>query len=182
MANGNIYIAYTQGNFACGDNLSSCVGRQFLTSQATPPPDAGVDDAGAPPHYFGAGSVPYQGVPVQPRDKTSMAVDSNGKPGIALFQEPGTGGAASYNTTLMYWQPGMASAAAITNTNNVQNDNVVCALQFEGTKPRIVADMVAVASPTSYLLYVTSNDGTTWSQPIAIPEDNSASNDTATRA
>ena len=187
MAAGQVYIAYEQGNYNCGDG-PSCQGLQLLTSTTTPPAEdagAGADDGGAdedagppPAHYFNEQAIQLNGTPVQARpDSVSIAIDSGGNVGLAFFQVPN-----NYNTTLMFWRSGMASAVAVTDTNGVQNDGVGVSLQFEGTKPRIAAQMTAEASPPSDVLFEASDDGTTWGAPVSVPEDNGAGNGAATIA
>jgi hypothetical protein len=169
MGGGVIYLAYTQTNYNCGPG-GSCVGIQFVTSQATPPTGY---DGGAAAYYFGAQVVNFAGTPVQPRNRMSLALDSNGKAGLAFFQLPATG----YNTVEMYWHDGMSNAVVVTDSKNTQDDFVAISLQFEGTKPRIVANLPTSVAPTSNLFFESSTDGTTWAAPIAIPEDNGARND-----
>lgn len=175
MGGGQIYIAFVQGNYNCG-NLPSCEGLQLLTSTATNPPDGGVDpDGGVEPHYFTEQAIPSDASPLQARgDSVSLAIDSSGGLGIAFFEEPGS--VETYNTTLRYWHTGMASAVSVTDTNNQQNDSVQASLVFEGTKPRILAKMSASATAPSGLIFETSDDGTTWAAPISVSEDNGAGN------
>jgi hypothetical protein len=179
MGGGQVYIAYEQGNYNCGQG-PSCQGLQLLTSTTTPPAeDAGAEDAGSPEdagpppaHYFNEQALQFNGTFAQARpDSISIAIDSGGNVGVAFFQVP-----ANYDTTLLFWRNGMASAVAVTDTNNIQNDGVEVSLQFEGTKPRIAAAMVATASPTSHILFEASADGTTWNAPVAVPEDNGSNN------
>jgi hypothetical protein len=180
MAGGQIYIAYEQGNYNCGSG-PSCQGLQLLTSTTTAPAGGGADDdGGPPPHYFSEQVIQSSGTAVQARsDSVSIAIDGSGNVGLAFFQEPPEN---TYNTTLMFWRNGMASAVAVTDTNDVQNDGVGASLQFEGTKPRIAAAMVAAASPPSDVLFEASDDGTTWGAPVSVPEDNGAANAAATIA
>jgi hypothetical protein len=62
----------------------------------------------------------------------------------------------------------------VTDTNDVQNDEVDLALAFEGAKPRIAAHLIAVPSATYNIIYETSDDGVTWSAPIQLPEQNNS--------
>ena len=91
MAQGQIYIAYVQGNFNCGSG-GSCQGLQLLSSTTTAQPDAGpAADGGAPPHYFTEQAINIGGVPIQARaDALSIGIDASGRVGLAFFEEPRT--------------------------------------------------------------------------------------------
>jgi hypothetical protein len=182
MAQGQIYIAYVQGNFNCGSG-GSCQGLQLLSSTTTAQPDAGpAADGGAPPHYFTEQAIDVGGVPVQARaDALSIGIDASGRVGLAFFEEPPYSG-ETYNTTLMFWRSDMANAVPIIDTNNIQNDHVTAALRFEGTNVDIAADMTVEDPPPSNLFFATSVDGTTWPAPVYVTEDNMAGNGGATIA
>jgi hypothetical protein len=180
MGGGNLYISYVQGDYLCGiPNAGSCTGIMFLSSTATPPSsdggDAGEEDAEAgppPPHYFDAQVIQYGGYPAQARsNQIGIAIDSNGKVGVAFFQPPTQTGPA-YNTTLMYWRNDMAAAVSVTDSKEEQNDYVDLSLAFEGAKPRIAAHLIAVSPVTYNIIYETSDDGVTWNAPVELPEQN----------
>ncbi len=97
-----------------------------------------------------------------------LAVDSDGKPGVAYHVEPQTG----YNTTLAFWRPGSTTSAKITDSNGVQNDDGSVSLAFDGKKPRVVSRIQrgAIGSATQYdLVFSASEDGNTWAAPVALP-------------
>jgi hypothetical protein len=169
MSGGHLYLAFTASFEAPGCNYDPCL--RFAAS-TTSPPDAGADagpvEAGPPPpHYFDLSYVPYSGGgggfdQLNPRSNAlSIAVDSMGRPAIAAYQLPLTG----YNTTLLYWRAGMTDSVKVTDTNDVQNDNVTLSLAFEGTSPRVAGLLTRNPGGASAYndTYVSSpDDGTTW--------------------
>jgi hypothetical protein len=176
MAGGVVYVAYNQGNYMCdAPGASSCTGVVFLTS-TTKKPAGGSKDAGPPPpHYFTSQVIPYEGHPAQSQGASvSVAVDSSGKVGVA-FYEPSSSVSLPNETTMLYWRNDLASAVVVTSSNDVHNAFVDLTLRFEGTKPRIAGHLVGEASAPYDMIFVASDDGTTWSAPVHIPRDNGAS-------
>lgn len=97
----------------------------------------------------------------------SLALDSQGNPGLAYF----LGETAGNNTTLAFWRPGSATAVAVFDSAGVQNDAPALSLAFAGVAPRVVAALDAVANPTADLRFSSSADGVTWTAPVLVPRD-----------
>jgi hypothetical protein len=68
------------------------------------------------PYYLGSTS-----------DQLSIAVDSQGRPGMTYF-----GMGPDYNVTALYWRPGMATARKIQDSDNVQNDFHSAEITYSG--------------------------------------------------
>ena len=158
LAGGKTFLAYNQLLQGCGNSCQNAT--VLATSAAAGYTYAVVTNASDTEH---GGSLGTRGFPV------GLAIDSDGKPGVVAHLEPPVG----YNTVAVYWQPGQASYKAILDTNSVQNDVGAATLAYDGKKPRVVTRIQrgAIGAATDYtLVFSASDDGTTWSAPIALPE------------
>jgi hypothetical protein len=194
MTGGHIYIALWDGPYSF--SFPGLV--LFLSSTTTPslpstiPPtavldggagdgaiaindDAGPDAGPAPPHYFTYEAMPYHGGsegyanPLGNPASISVAVDSTGAPAVAAYQ-----GDDNYGKEVLFWRPGTPAVEAYVFA---VDNGVDVSLAFEGTKPRIAGHMViptldAGAVLPDSLIFLSSNDGVTWTPPVNLPSDN----------
>ncbi|MBV9762602.1 MAG: fibronectin type III domain-containing protein [Acidobacteriaceae bacterium] len=101
----------------------------------------------------------------QQRGIGHLALDSSGKPGIAYIVNLDAGGVAA-----MYWRPGSNPAKAL-DSNGIQNDGADARLAFEGEKPRVLFAGSRDKVDLHLLWFSASQDGASWSEPVAIPSD-----------
>ncbi len=99
---------------------------------------------------------------------SALALDGAGEPAVAYWVRPGKGNV----WTLEFWRPGSGKLTQVTDsgTSGYQPDGVL--LAFAGSQPRVVIDsrIDRAVAVSHYSLY--SNDGgTTWSKPVAVPDD-----------
>lgn len=154
MSNGKMFLAYFQNNIDC-DNL-----------------DGGATDTCNGWYAEGTSAAWTRStLPNLPggfglQGGVSLALDSANKPGVAYLVTPNT----AYNTQVAFWRPGSA-VVKVTDSNNQQNDDPALAMTFDGTKPRIVAELAVVASGGAELIFDKSTDGITWDAPVTLPHD-----------
>jgi hypothetical protein len=99
---------------------------------------------------------------------SSIAMDSNGRPGVAFWLRPSTG----TTWTLGYWLPTNQNWTRVTDTEGsaYPPDGVI--LAYAGTKPGIILDSRLVKGQISSHYFTTSKDeGMTWSVLIPIADD-----------
>jgi hypothetical protein len=94
----------------------------------------------------------------------SLALDSNGTPGVAFVEESGND---YMSFRVLYWRPGMTNAVVAYDFGNPDTD-VNVSLAFAGTSPRIAGQMVGSAT-SDRLTFLSSSDGTTWNPPVFLP-------------
>jgi uncharacterized protein (TIGR03437 family) len=105
----------------------------------------------------------------------SLALDSNGNPGIAWFADDQK---VSYNRVLQYWRPGSAPVK-IMDTQGHQSDGVAVKLVYSGLNPRVLAELQRADADFGVLLHTARSDsgGATWNAPVVIPPDGTSSTD-----
>ncbi len=168
MGNGKIYMAFTTGTGAPSPCPANHMCLRFLSSTSASNPDAGNPDGGAVPHSFSYALVPnsagFGGFAIPRELSIAVAIDGMGRPAVAYLEAPELG----YNTVLNYWRSDMTDSVKVTDTNNVQNDDVTVNLAFVGTKPR-VAGLLTNDGATHGITYASSpNEGTTWNAAVPI--------------
>ncbi|MEO7110631.1 MAG: hypothetical protein ABI183_09350 [Polyangiaceae bacterium] len=155
MNNGKMFVAYYQGNVDCDDldgapadtcNGWYAEGTSASWTRSTLP--------NLPGGFGVEGSV-------------NVALDSANKPAVAYLVTPFT----AYNMQVAFWRPG-STVIKVTDSNNTQNDDPALAMTFDGTKPRIVAELAIVADGAAELVFDESTDGITWDAPVTLPHDN----------
>lgn len=119
------------------------------------------------------GSIVTGGKPV------ALALDSAGNPGVAFFLFAGTASAE-----LAFWRPG-APPNVVASADGLDLDNIdrypSVSLAFVGTTPHLAYHLrkvapLPMADDTTELWYAKATDatGATWSTPVAIPRNGSA--------
>ncbi len=150
MAGGTVYFAFFNGNG----------GINYFTGSETAAPSAWTKTA----------------VPVATKGGTfdgpvNVALDSTGKPGVAyLYDEPG--GASS---SIGFWRPGNSAPVRAIATGGVNTGSDI-RLAFNGTNPRIFAsyfNATSAAFANQAWVSQSTDGGTTWTTPVAIPNDGS---------
>ena len=69
----------------------------------------------------------------------SLALDSNGAPGIAWFADDLN---LSYNEVLLFWKPaGGGAPVKVMDSQGVQNDQLAVKLVFAGLNPRVLTEL-----------------------------------------
>jgi hypothetical protein len=156
LAGGKTFVAYNQTQQGCG---TSCHDSTVLATGTAGAYAYEVVQDGVDATYSGTAAT--RAFPI------GLAVDSAGKPALAVHIDPPAG----YNTKLVYWRPGGTTVNLIVDTNNVQNDFGGSSLAFDGLKPRIVSRIQrgAINAVTDYdLVFQSSDDGATWSAPLPL--------------
>jgi uncharacterized protein (TIGR03437 family) len=105
----------------------------------------------------------------------SLALDSNGNPGIAWFADDQK---VSYNRVVQYWRPGSAPVRVM-DSQGRQSDNVAVKLAYNGLNPRVLAELQRTDGDFGVLLHSARSDngGATWNSPVVIPPDGDSSTD-----
>jgi uncharacterized protein (TIGR03437 family) len=107
----------------------------------------------------------------------SLALDSNGTPGIAWFADDSNG---NYNELLMFWKPAGGSAPVkAMDSQNRQSDELAVKLVFAGLNPRVLAEVQRADADFGVTLHSAKSDngGATWATPVVIPPDGDRSTD-----
>ena len=157
LANGNAYLAY----------ISDGHGVKYITGKETDPP-ANWTSQLAP---VDTGYSAYENV-------ASLALDSNGVPGIAYILDSDS----ANDQRLKFWRPGSTTASLISGPGVDKEDQNDIHLAFFGTKASVVFHG---ALDTNYFVgnghtvwAIRSNDGgNTWGPPVNVPPDNGSSMD-----
>jgi hypothetical protein len=114
-------------------------------------------------------------------EQTSIAVDSAGNPAVAWLSTIGVAGTGGVKMRATFIRPGAAAPALIMdNTDTTGTDDPWVEIAFDGTKPRALVIMNRDANYTKdrkQAWFVASDDGNTWSAPVALPNDNGSTLD-----
>lgn len=148
LGGGNVYLSFYQANN----------GIRYLTGKLADAPDK-----------WALALAPLPGNVDDYRPENHLALDGNGKPGLAFWTIQG-----SYNSVLAFWRPGDAAAATILDSNQVQNDFVEVKLAFFGTQARVAAQVVRDdQGPSGYerFFWVVAQNGNGFGAPVGLPSD-----------
>jgi hypothetical protein len=152
------------------------------------PPDptagSGGPDGGAPAHYFTYTAIPFAGddrgdpgfvQPLRSSASISVALDSTGAPGVAMYEDDNE--TVAYGRRTLFWRPGKDPASVYSFAIDADTD---INLAFDGTKALIAGHMDQATMDTTddNLAYTESTDGVAWTTPVHLP-NNSASQETA---
>jgi hypothetical protein len=123
-----------------------------------------------PPSKWAASVAPLPGAAYDYRQENHLALDSQGKPGLAFFTYDG-----AYSSIVSYWRPGDGASTAVMDSNQIQNDFVEVKLAYFGTQARIAAQIVRDdQGPSGYdrFFWVAGDDGSAnFAAPAGIPSD-----------
>jgi hypothetical protein len=144
----------------------------------------GGPDGGAPAHYFTYSAIPFPGddrgdpgyvFPLRNTASISVALDSTGAPGVAMYEDDSNN--VSYGRRTLFWRPGQNPTSLYSFAIDDETD---INLAFDGTKALIAGHMDQATMDTTddNLAFTESTDGTTWTTPVHLP-NNSASQSTA---
>ena len=123
-----------------------------------------------PPSKWTVTLAPLPSTAYDYRKENHLALDSAGKPGIAYYTYDG-----AYNSILSYWRPGDGTAAAVMDSNQIQNDFEEVKLGYYGTQARIAAQLIRDdqgASGYDHFFWVIGDDGSgNFAGPVGVPSD-----------
>ena len=157
MTDGKVYVAFVQdGQTVCDDSGGDCgvgAGVWFLEGDG-----ATFSKRTALLGAFGVqSSMP---------GLTSMALDGKGAPGLAWLSDARQG----YDRKVLFWHHGDAQVKKVFDSAGTQNDDPSVALAYDGDKPRVLSTL-AIGAETAGAYVAKSDDGATWSAPIALPQN-----------
>ena len=160
LANGNIYLGFEVDN----------VGVEYVTGTLSGSPQSWTTKTAPLPSFAQA-----------PQPPVSLALDGSGNPGIVYWAGDSNSN-NYYNSILIYWRPATTAAPVkVTDTQNNQRDTMA-ALRYFGSNPRIAfygaRNDNNADNASCCMHFVRSDDGgTTWTTPVMIPADGTASTD-----
>ncbi|MFZ5471781.1 MAG: hypothetical protein ACOZIN_20320 [Myxococcota bacterium] len=161
---GEVHLAYHQANQRCtGAQCGAVLYRSRLASGA----------------FSSATAVPLlAGTDANPAKPIAMALDADGKPGLAYFLET----TASPTVTLAFWRPGTATAGKVVDSEGQVDIDGSVSLTFRGNTPHL-AYHLAGSDPAAQLRYSAGLDvqGLSFAAPVAIPRNGAVSAPEGTR-
>jgi hypothetical protein len=155
---GDVWVSYRHDNFMCCTTCGTCAGEWVAHST----------DGGA---TFTYEIVTVGGTVAQPVGGTpsELRLDATGAPGLVYLSEDDV---QAYNRRVVYYKVGAPGGAVVVfDSQGVQNDSPSASLAYDGTKPRVVAHLVADGAADYDMRFSSSDDGVTWTAPVKLPRD-----------
>jgi hypothetical protein len=169
MANGKVFAAWEEAFRLC--NVTKCGALVYRSRDTNGTWSAESNLPGNGPSGYGDARG----------EQTSIAVDSAGNPAVAWISTIGVEGTGGVKMRATFIRPGASAPTLIMeNTDTTGTDDPWVEIAFDGTKPRALVILNRDANYTQdrkQAWFVASDNGDTWSAPVALPNDNGSTLD-----